>query len=122
MDQVSFKVRDLLGGAPIGQAARNQLLLGPASIAERIRAEDCLRRLRESRGGASQGGPDQSWLAEEDRFAERKPLPPPSFRVRDLFADGAQVGRVTIEDKLELEVNPSSVRAVKLEEEEEEEH
>lgn len=98
--QVSFRVRDLLVDAPIRQAAKNQRLISAeqgsstTGAQRRIEFKKCIDSLNE-------------------------PFPlGPKFDLEDLLGDSAadEVLAVpkALDDKLELWVNPSGVRMVKL--------
>lgn len=83
---MSFRLRDLLAGAPIGRAAAHQ----PRTRSERsIETRNCVRRLRDQRTTGK-------------------------YAVDDLFNDTLPYRYKALNAELDLWVNPSGVRAVRL--------
>lgn len=110
-------MRDLLLAAPIRAAANNQRqvlrhqVMEGQQPAERrlhlVRVAECLERLR--RAGGQREAARAPWSPAAAN--ESRPL---VFEVYDLYDEGKSLGRLPIEAALELQVEPQSVRAVKL--------
>lgn len=100
--QVAFALRDLLTKAPIREAAKHQRGYPHlSSVASGfIEPAECLNRL--SKLTADNFGRFQAKQIE--------------YQVSDLLLDALEATKVNLDDQLELEVAPSGVRAVRLDE------
>ena len=135
---MSFKLADLLLGAPIKQAAINQARVlehdqkASNSSSERpdrdelfeaassnapmdeIDPVECLERLIEASQAHNEGPKSADAIFWSPESEQKPPAKEVKFQVFDLFAEAKSLGVWSLRDSLELMVEPSSVRALKL--------
>lgn len=110
-------------GAPIYQAAKNEQLTS-AKEARLIKANECLERYKNSMTNytanstelpRSNSAKANNWLNKSGGSIENKKL---EYKVQDLLQreQEGQINSITINDQLELFVNPNGVAAIRLQE------
>lgn len=148
---MSFKLADLLLGAPIKQAARNQARvieyertiaqaraetetaqdevfeaseMSPDDVArdepfkdafeqeQKIDSAECVKRLMRAARLNDDDEQADANLSDDD-YEEEEPTGV-KFEVFDLFDNAKSLGTLSLDDSLELLVEPNSVRALKL--------
>lgn len=126
-NQISFKLRELLLGAPIYEAANHQVEVlqyeaqqlnnsGASSQQQQqqlIEPAECLERLRKSMTFGDHST-DDGHLAHEQQPEAASRYRPLEYKITDLFDYAVSLRNIAIDQDLELQVSPSGVRAVKL--------